>query len=585
MASESRYWKRFWQTRLGRRRLLQTTALGAAGLAVAAACGDGEDGPGETPAAATATPSGEPKSGGTFRFPMVGLSSGNPPSLAANTQLTYLAQYPAAYHYSRLLKFVPDTTANLDFTQVEGDAAESVPEAVDGVTFNFTLRDNLNFHNISPVDGRPVTAEDVVLSFERFAEESPNRGNWLRAVEKIEATGEKTLTITLKQPFAPAFSVLFANSDGGPWIIPKEVVDQELLETQPIGSGPFIFERWDPGVVIKWRKNPDWYGAPKPYIDEVEASLVNDPEVIIQNMAAGNLEATGWSSALFERVGEVPGATVLIGPELVFGAAYFNFAVPPFNDKRVRQALSMAWDRLGVQEALDKAGAAGPLTHVTQFEPFYLDPFGPDFGPNSKYYERDVDEAKRLLGEAGYPNGIDLVGRSSIVYGSVFGDRTEALGLSARDAGFRMSFDFGEYSGYISTTFFGEIAENELGIAPLMGAPHDPHNIFFTIFHPTSSRHNWGPRGTDLAELPDNSPAGDQTLLALWDAQAAELDFEARVEIVKEIQRNMAESMYLVPWTGYSGVIIHQPWVKNFQWARDYAPAVENLPHLWIDRG
>ena len=579
---QSQYWSRFGRKRLARRRLLQTTAVGAAGLAVAAACGGG--GGDEAPSDGVPPSAGEPKAGGTFRFPMVGLSSGNPPTLDANTQLTYLAQYPAAYHYSRLLKFVPDTTTNLDFTQVEGDASDGLPEIVDDVTFIFTLRGNLDFHDISPVDGRPVTAQDIVTSFERFAAESSNRGNWLRAVEGMEATDDKTLVITLRRAFAPAFAVLFANSDGGPWIVPQEVVDQELLETQPIGSGPFIFESWEPDVVIRWRKNPNWYDAPKPYIDAVEASLVNDPEVIIQNMVAGNLEATGWSSALFERVGDVPNATVLTGPERVFGAAYFNFAVPPFNDKRVRQALSMAWDRPGVQQALDKAGAAGPLTHITQFGPFYLDPFGSDFGPNAKYYERDVEEAKRLLTEAGYPNGIDLVGRSSSVYGSVFGDRTEAFGSSAEEAGFRISFDFGEYGGYISTTFFGDIPENELGIAPLMGSPHDPHNIFFTIFHPTSARHNWGPRGTDPAELPDNSPAGDQTLLNLWDAQAAELDFEARVEIVKEIQRNMAESMYLIPWTGYSGVMIHQPWVKNFQWARDYAPAVENLPHLWIDR-
>ena len=164
----------------------------------------------------------------------------------------------------------------------------------------------------------------------------------------------------------------------------------------------------------------------------------------------------------------------------------------------------------------------------------------------------------------------------------MFGDRTEALGLSAAEGGFRIEFDFGDYGGYISTTFFGDIPENELGIAPLMGAPHDPHNIFFTIFHPSSARHNWGPRGQE--DLPDNSPAGDQTLLGLWDAQAAELDFDARVEIINDIQRNMAESMYLIPWTGYSGVTLVQPWVKNYQWARDYAPAAENLPHLWIDK-
>jgi ABC-type transport system substrate-binding protein len=76
-----------------------------------------------------------------------------------------------------------------------------VPEVVDGGTvFNFTLRDNLNFHNVAPVDGRAVTAEDVKHSIDVFAAESPNRGNWLAQVDTVTVTGNKTFTITLKNP-------------------------------------------------------------------------------------------------------------------------------------------------------------------------------------------------------------------------------------------------------------------------------------------------------------------------------------------------------------------------------------------------
>jgi ABC-type transport system substrate-binding protein len=158
----------------------------------------------------------------------------------------------------------------------------------------------------------------------------------------------------------------------------------------------------------------------------------------------------------------------------------------------------------------------------------------------------------------------------------------EAFGGSAVDASFRFNFDYAEYGGYISTTFFGEIGENELGIAPLQGSPMDPHNNFFTIFHPTSGRHNWGPRGNE--GLPDNSPAGDQVLLDLWDAQAAELDFEKRVEIVRDIQRNMAESMYLIPWPGLSNVSIYLPHVKNVSHTtRGYGAGVETLADVWLD--
>lgn len=611
MAPESQYWNRFWRRQMSRRRLLQTSALGAAGLAVAGVvgCGDGE----EAPAGATATPTAtpppgatatptpaveEPKFGGIHRGPLVGFSTGNPPSLDSQRQLTFLAQIPAAYHYSRLVKFAPSRVVDvngfpsvqIDFSNVEGDAVESVPEVVDGTVLNFKLRDNLNFHDVAPVSGRPVNAEDVKIAIDLFATESPNRGNWLGAVEGITVTGEKTFTITLRRPFAPAFQVLFGNSDGGPWMIPSEVLEDEALSnTNPIGSGPWIFEEWQPDVVIRWRKNPDYYDAPLPYMDGLEAALIGDPETILQNMVAGNFDATLWDSVLWQRALDAMPADAVFqtGPEHVWGGAYFNFAVPPFDKKEVRQALSMSIDRAGILAAFDQPGAAGQLTHVSQFDRFWLDPHGPEFGPNAKYYQRDVAAAKQILEAAGFPDGIDLQATTSTVYGPAYGDRMEAFGLSAADAGFRMQFNYAEYGGYISTTFFGEIGENELGIAPLQGSPMDPHNNIFTIFHPSSARHNWGPRGQE--DLPANSPAGDQTLLDLWAAQAAELDFEARVELVRDVQRNMAESMYLIPWTGTSYAYFTQPWVKGTLGApglltRGYAAGSESLVTRWLDR-
>src|SRR3990172_1018101 len=111
MALESQYWTRFWRRRLSRRRLLQATGVGAGGLAVAGVIGCEDEGaPGATVTpGASPTPTAAPKPGGTLRGPLVGLSTGNPTSLDAQRQLAFLAQIPAAYHYSRLLKFAPPT--------------------------------------------------------------------------------------------------------------------------------------------------------------------------------------------------------------------------------------------------------------------------------------------------------------------------------------------------------------------------------------------------------------------------------------------------------------------------------------------
>ncbi|MCH8345311.1 MAG: ABC transporter substrate-binding protein [Chloroflexi bacterium] len=610
MAPESQYWTRFWRRRLSRRRLLQATGVSAAGLAVAGVVGCGDNGePGATATAPAETPTDAgPKMGGTLKGTLVGLSTINPPTLDSQRQLTYLAQIPAGYHYSRLVKNIPPTPQEVngvpsipvDFSNVEGDAAESLPEIDDtGTVFNFKIRDNLNFHDVAPVNGRPVTAEDVKLAFDLFAAESPHRGNWLTVVESVEVTGDKTLKITLRQPFGPAFQVLFGNNDGGPWIIPSEVIDsEELSNTKPIGSGPWIFDSWEPDVVMRWRKNPDYYDAPKPYIDVIENSLIGDPETILQNLSAGNLDASLWSAELWDRgLSEMPDAQFFTGPEQVWGGAFFNFGRPPFNDKRVRQALSMSIDRKGILGALDQPGAAGGgLTHVSQFANFYVDPINDaaTFGDNAKYYQRDVEGAKALLAEAGFPDGVDLTASSSSAYGPGFGAQMEAFAASAAEAGFRMELNLQEYGAYISTSFYGVMGDNELGLAPLMGSPMDPHNIFSTIFHPASARHNWGRtadvEGSDPVpadQLPiegDGSPAGDAALLALWSQQAAETDFDTRVELVRDVQRMMAESMYLIPWPGESAAYIFQPWVKNIQLIRGYAYGLETAVNLWLDK-
>jgi len=89
------------------------------------------------------------------------------------------------------------------------------------------------------------------------------------------------------------------------------------------------------------------------------------------------------------------------------------------------------------------------------------------------------------------------------------------------------------------------------------------------------------------AELPranDPSPAGDAELLALWTKQAQELDEEARVELVRDVQRMMAESMYLVPWPGVSTASVYQPWVRNIRLIRGYGFGVETAVHLWLDK-
>ena len=625
--SDQTYWQRMHRRSLSRRALLGASAkagVGAAGLALVG-CGDDDDDStaAQAPApAAQAQAQAEPQAeaqaeaqaeqadapaqaeeqavaqaqeqateqateqaaddgitlGGTLNSTLSGLSSGNPPTLDPFGSLSFLAARPAGYHYSKLLMFAAGETLGYDdFATIVPDGVESLPEVVDPLTYNFTLRDNLAFHDIEPTNGRPVLTEDIVATEARFREISPTRANWITAVDNLEPTGERTFTLNLAIPFAPMTNL--AASPEHLRIIPQEIVDDETVESRPVGSGPWIFEEFAPDVEIRWRRNPNWYREGVPYMDEVRASLVSDPSTLIANLATGALDASLLTGLPFEDVlkQQLPDLNYTIGGDNVFGGVYFDYSKEPWGDKRVRQALSMAMDRDGILDVTDQTGQRLWETAIPTIKPFSLDPNSDEFGPNAKYFQRNVEEARLLLDAAGLSDGITLRAITSPVYGPGFGQRMELVLSSIADAGFQGEIQNVEYGTYITTIYSGDFPDDASGIAiaPLKGTSTDPDDVFFTNYHPISARHNYGPGPGDISE--------DDALLALFDKQRTELDFDTRLEQVKEIQRVMAESMYIVPWPGQSAIQGVQPYMREY-WPRGgYGAGTSYIANGWKD--
>jgi peptide/nickel transport system substrate-binding protein len=568
----------------------RTALIAGGGAAFMVACGSDKQEESRAPAAATTAPqaagtsapaqqAAQPKAGGTLRMPLVGLSSANPPTLDPYKNLTYLAQIPAGFHYSRLLKIVPQKDP-LDFATFEGDGARALPEQPDPRTYIFKLRENMKWQNVAPVNGRKLTAEDVVYTANRFAQSGANRGGWNLIVEKVEAVDPVTVKITTKTPTGIFLSL--AASPEHLWLIPKEVVETDLAEKQPIGSGPFIFESFTPSVSIKWKKNPDWYDAPRPHVANIEASLVGDPSTIIANLKSGQFDGSLLDSAIYNSVKkEVPNLTLDLSGDQVIGGFYFDYNVKPWNDIRVRQALSMSYDRDGSTKATDQTGGNRWFTAISELAPFYLDPRDSKFGPNGKYFKRDVAEAKKLLAAAGNPNGLTTGLISSFTaYGAAYGQLFEIAQATIKEAGFTTNLVNQEYGAYISTTFLGKFPEGQgLAIGPLQ-VPLEPDSIFYTIYHPSSTRHSWSGEG-------EGSLAQDAQLLKMFADQRAELDRNKRLALIQEIQRYMAEKMYMVPFSAKTSVQGFQPWYKFDRtptYTRTFSAGTDYLPHVWIDK-
>jgi ABC-type transport system substrate-binding protein len=573
------YWERFNQTRRSRRRFLTGTAAAGAGVAGLAlvGCGDDDDDDDDDATQPSGSPSAaateEVLRGGTIRYPMSGASSANPPTLYPFENLTYLAQTPAGYHYSRLLRgFGGEGIEPTDTTKMEGDICQALPEQADELTYIFTMKPNVKWQNVAPMNGRAATASDFLATYEAFKGVSQNGAAWTQVVDKMEAPDEKTIKITLKSAFAP-FLTTHASSAEGVWFIPVETITNDQVKTRPVGTGPYIFDNFESGVAINWHKNPDYYDAPLPNFDKIEAGLINDPQRLIAALQAGDYDLSGLNGPLYKEQRDKlsDDGTDFFVQNIVQGGFYFNFDNKPWQDARVRRALSMALDRDGYLNVQDGTQQGNWMAHLPPgMAPYYLSPkdHNGDYGAAGAYFKKNIAEAKKLLSAATGSDSIQFKLRANVDrYGAEAQQAWELFASTIKDAGFQAELVYEEYGAYIQSTFLGRIPDGSIAVGPMIGSPRDPDNIFMQLYWSQSARHNWG--GTAIPEQPE--------LDSMFLKQRTLLDQEERETYIKDIQKKMAESMLIVPYHASAGWVYSQPWLKNFYYKAGYPYVADGL--------
>lgn len=276
---------------------------------------------------------------------------------------------------------------------VQPALAESWEVSDDGLTYTFTLRSGVRFH-----DGTAFDSGDVKFSLDRaMAEDSTNAQKGLfESIASVETPDAETVVITLKQP---AGNLLFNLGWGDAVIVAPESVANN--KTNPVGTGPFAFERWVKGDRVEMVRNGNYWGTPAK-LARATIKIIPDPAAATAAMLAGDIDAYAnfpapETLAQFEAdprfkvvIGSTEGETILA----------INNARGPLSDLRVRQALAHAVDR---QAVIDGAmfGYGTPIgTHFAPHHPAYVDLTGS--------YPYDPDKAKALLAEAGYGDGLSL---------------------------------------------------------------------------------------------------------------------------------------------------------------------------------
>ena len=348
------YWQRYWNRKINRRRLLQGTAMGAMGLGAAAVvgCGDDDESPSPTtpsattPAAtATPTPAG-PKSGGTILLGRSGTEAATQDPWD-EFALAFTSAGPGVA-YSRLFKINTGPEVPRLTTEVLGDVAESweIPE---DDTYIVKLRPNVKWHNISPVNGRGLVAEDVVFSFETQMESLKTRSN-LGTLKTISATDDLTLRLVSDPVNADLLADL---TDAHNKIVAHEAVDVtgDLKEGPTIGTGAWISEEWTPNQIARLRKNPEYFLPGLPYPDELVFPRFSDRSILKAAFRQQKSHVTNTDIRDFEAlVQELPDIELVEGFAWLLQRIDVKTTFPPLDDLRVRQAISKAINR---QEIID----------------------------------------------------------------------------------------------------------------------------------------------------------------------------------------------------------------------------------------
>ncbi len=294
--------------------------------------------------------------------------------------------------YSKLLRFAPGST------ELVLDAAESVELSDDGTVVEFRLREGIQFHH----GYGEMTAEDVKFSFERIADpdtDSPYRSEWSALVE-VEVIDRYSGRIVLDDVYAPLLSSSIPFTTGS--IVSKAAFEDlgEQFATRPVGSGPYYWADWQPNQRIVLERFDDYFGD-APYFKTIEVLPIIDALIAEFSFDVGELTSTEVSLESVDRYQQDDDVVVNVLDTLRYHWLGFNVSAPPFDDVRVREAVRYAVD---VDEILTGAYNDVPNRANTILAPDILGHWA-----DAPAYQPDLERARALLAEAGYPDGLQTV--------------------------------------------------------------------------------------------------------------------------------------------------------------------------------
>ncbi|MBI2908313.1 MAG: ABC transporter substrate-binding protein [Chloroflexi bacterium] len=512
------------------------------------------------PAAPAATPkpaAGQPKYGGVVTRVM----DRDVDHFDVQQGQTAATSVPLFNVYQGLVRLDP-----IEHQKILPELAEKWEVSPDGKTYTFTLFKGIKWH-----DGKPFTTEDVKYNLERmhnpkaFKTIAPRAESMLAAMDKAEIAGDNSIKVTTRFPSASFMLNLAAG-----WVAmqPKHILEVKGdMKRDLVGTGAFRFKDFNPNISLELAKNPDYYIKGRPYLDGIKFYTVKDDATRFSAFRTGQTRITFSGSKGLTKVDADIVRRDMAGKATVYEhdsqnvyVILFNLKRKPWDDARIRRAVDLAFDR---QEAL-KINSVGSITSM------YIAPWGPKPDELLKRpgyrqpKDADIAEAKKLMAEAGFPNGLKttLLTRA--------GGATERQGVVAKDQLARIGIDV-----ELQLVDTAQVTERflrrafDLSDYNFLETTGDPDETLYTYYYTGGSR-NYG----DFS---------DKEVDALIEKQAQTLDKAAREAILAQIEKRVNELMPRVIL--FSDLYMTGAWneVKNFKPGPGIHPWGK-FDFMWLDK-
>lgn len=324
----------------------------------------------------SAVAAADPKRGGVLRYATLGLDTADPHRHTGSIAVQQI--------YAEALTSIGDDGAVMPFL------AEGFTVSPDGKTYTFTLREGVKFHN-----GDVMSADDVVANITRVKDKV--KGGWLasamKLVDTVTAPDARTVVIAMREPYAPLVNLMSEL-----WILSPKSPGWDDTITTPIGTGPFTFGTWQPKVKLTAPANPTYWRGGMPYLTAIEADLRDGADRQLA-LRAGEIDIASVPGDIAKQLAKDPNLRVSQLKDAGWYFVAFNNRKPrpPFDDVRVRQALTYAIDKAAF---INFASAGTGVVSNQMVGPgnLYFDEALFKADPHAK---ADLAKAKALLKEAG----------------------------------------------------------------------------------------------------------------------------------------------------------------------------------------